>query len=48
MSISVCLLSVIVWGLLSVIAVDTVVPQDKIYPANSVSVLDSFPSRGCE
>lgn len=47
-SVSVCLLSLFVWGLLSVIAVNTVVPQDKIYPANSVSVLDSFLSRGCD
>lgn len=47
-SVSVCLLSIFVWGLLSIIAVDTVVPQDKIHPANSVSVLDSFLSRGCE
>lgn len=47
-SVSVCVLSIFVWGLLSVIAVDTVVPQDKIYPANSVSGFNSFLSRGCE
>lgn len=40
-----CVFSDFVWGLLYTVPVETEVTQDKSYPANSVSVLDSFLSR---
>lgn len=44
-SISLCVFCIFVWGLLYSVAMVTEVTQDKIYPANSVSALDSFLSR---